>query len=37
LQQDEADIKNLFIQLGLTYLTTVYKAQWIAMHFKAAK
>ena len=33
LTEDEAAIKDLFTQLGLTYLTTVYKAQWIAMHF----
>lgn len=34
LKEDEQDIKDLLIQLGLTYLTTVYKAQWIAMHFR---
>ena len=34
LKEDEADIKKLFIELGLTYLTTVYKAQWIAIHFR---
>lgn len=34
LQEDEATIKDLFVHLGLTFLTTVYKAQWIAMHFR---
>lgn len=34
LQEDEPDIKALFTELGLTYLTTVNKAQWIAMHFR---
>jgi len=34
LQEDEPDIKALFTQLGLSYLTTVNKAQWIAMHFR---
>lgn len=34
LQEDQSDIKSLFTQLGLTYLTTVNKAQWIAMHFR---
>lgn len=34
LKEDEQDIKALFIQLGLTYLTSVYKAQWTTMHFR---
>lgn len=34
LREDEQDIKDLFIQLGLTYLTSVYKQRWLAMHFK---
>lgn len=36
LKEDEQAIKDLFIQLGLSYLTTIYKAQWIAMHFRKA-
>ena len=34
LKEDEQDIKDLFIQLGIQYLTTISKAQWIAIHFK---
>jgi len=38
LKEDEQDIRHLFVQLGLSYLTTIYKAQWITMHFiKPAK
>ena len=34
LKEDEQAMKELFVQLGLHYLTTIYKAQWIAMHFR---